>query len=208
MIRIQHRCNTIAELQATPHHLGVEIDLRNHGGDLLLVHDPFDTTGVPLGEWLTHYRHRFLIANVKEEGLEPVLLPLLAQHGVQDFFILDESLPYIRRHALAGVPQFALRVSEFESAETALRLAAHLAAQNARVDWLWLDSFTGAPRPPAELAGLRAAGFRLCQVSPELHHVAAPERWESLIADFQARMPDWPSLDMVCTKRPDLWERT
>ena len=204
MIRIQHRCNTIAQLRAVPPELGVEIDIRNHGSALLLVHDPFSTDGPELGEWLAHYRHRFLIANVKEEGLEPKLTALLAAHGVAQWFILDESLPYIRKHALAGLPHFAVRVSEIESADTALRLADHLAEHDRRVEWIWLDSFTGAPLPAADRARLRGAGYRLCQVSPELHHVDAPERWEGLIRDFQAQAGD-AAFDMVCTKLPALW---
>lgn len=204
MIRIQHRCNTIAQLQTVPPDCGVEIDIRNHGDRLLLVHDPFSTEGVDLADWLAHWRHRFLIANVKEEGLEPVLLALLARHGVTEFFILDESLPYIRRHALAGETRFAVRVSEIEAADTALRLAAYLRNAGRAVDWVWLDCFDGAPLPAADLHRLRAAGYRLCQVSPELHHLDAPERWADLIATFRARMGDVVP-DMVCTKRPELW---
>jgi len=204
MIVVHHRCNTIAQLQAVPLDCGVEIDIRNHGDRLLLVHDPFSTDGVELGAWLAHWRHRFLIANVKEEGLEPVLLDLLARRGVADFCILDESLPYIRKHALAGESRFAVRVSEIEASESALRLADYLRAQGRRVDWVWVDCFSGAPLPAADLHRLRDAGYRLCQVSPELHHVATPALWEPMIRAFQA-VTEVP-LDMVCTKRPDLWQ--
>jgi len=207
VIHIQHRTNTIAELQQTPKAYGVEIDIRNHGDDLLVVHDPFLTDAVNLADWLAAYDHAFLIANVKEEGLEPRLLKLLADNNVHDFFILDESIPFIRKYALEGVSNFALRVSEFESVETALNLNANLKAKNCSVEWIWMDTFTGAPLAPASIRALKSAGFKLCQVSPELHHVNEVENWKNLIATFQAAQGTEPDLrpDMVCTKRPGLW---
>jgi hypothetical protein len=205
MIRIQHRRNDIHQLQQTPSDYGVEIDIRNHGDALLVVHDPFLTDAVELSDWLASYNHRFLIVNVKEEGLEPKLLALLKQHKIDDFFILDESIPYIRKYAREGIANFALRVSEFESFETALALNAHLKGEGRRIDWIWVDSFTGTPLPTQSAAQLKAAGFKLCQVSPELHHVDDPESWEPRIAAFHAALGETYTPDMVCTKRPDLW---
>lgn len=208
---IHHRRNSLAELAQTPPDCGVEIDIRNHGDELLVTHDPFHTDADRLDDWLAAYRHRFLIANVKEEGLEPRLTQLFARHGITDYFILDESFPFIRKYALLGLPHFALRVSEYESIDTPIRLAAELAGAGRRVDWIWVDSFTGAPITPDAARRLRAAGFRLCFVSPELHHVAAPESWEERIGHFLDRLRQqgaaecWP--DMVCTKLPDLWRQ-
>ena len=61
MIRIQHRRNTIDQLKHTSKEYGVEIDIRNHGDALLVVHDPFSTDAIDLSEWLIHYNHKFLI---------------------------------------------------------------------------------------------------------------------------------------------------
>ena len=205
MIRIQHRRNTIYELKQTPVDYGVEIDIRNHGNALLVVHDPFSADAIDLSEWLTHYNHKFLIVNVKEEGLEPKLLSLLRQFKICDFFILDETIPYIRKYAREGVSNFALRVSEFESIETALKLNTHLNSEGHQVEWIWVDSFTGNPLSAQNLTRLRIAGFKLCQVSPELHHVNDPKSWEARISAFQASCGESYTPDMVCTKRPDLW---
>lgn len=211
MILIQHRCNSVAELTATPVEYGIEIDLRNHGDQLLVTHDPFQTDAVTLDEWLEHYHHKFLIANVKEEGLEPRLQQLLTDRGITDFFILDESFPYIRKYALTGLSNFALRVSEFESVKTPLRLASYLGSQQKRVDWIWADSFTGQPLPTRDVELLRSVGFKICTVSPELHHVADSASWERRIAAYVEQLQQqgepvcWP--DMVCTKRPDLWKQ-
>lgn len=205
MIRIQHRVNDIHELQRTPTHYGVEIDIRNHGDKLLIVHDPFTTDGVELSDWLSFYKGRFLILNVKEEGLQPKLLCLLKLHKIDNFFILDESVPYILKYALEGISNFAIRVSEFESVDTALALQEHLKKNGCRIDWIWVDSFIGIPLPEQNATLLKDAGFRLCQVSPELHHVNEPNSWEGRISAFQEAMGKTCYADMVCTKRPDLW---
>jgi hypothetical protein len=205
MIRIQHRTNDIGQLERTPSDYGVEIDIRNHGDELLVVHDPFLTDAITLCDWLKSYKHKFLIANVKEEGMEPKLLPLLKKNKIYDFFILDESIPYIRKYAREGNKNFAIRVSEFESVETALALNEHLKAEGNCIDWIWVDTFTGAPLPAESAFQLKAVGFKLCQVSPELHHLDDPNSWERHISKFQAEHANGYSLDMVCSKRPDLW---
>jgi hypothetical protein len=209
MIIIHHRRNSVAEINETSPEYGAEIDLRNHGDDIFVTHDPFCTDAVRLDEWLQAYKHRFLIANVKEEGLEPKVLSLFEQHGVGDFFILDESIPYIRKYAMLGLPKFAVRVSEFECVETALRLADYLKQNGRRIEWIWVDSFTGEPLAYEDAVRLREAGYKLCQVSPELHHVDDPVSWRPRIEAFLAKLdkldlaPFRP--DMVCTKLPELW---
>ncbi|NVN06295.1 hypothetical protein HW509_11945 [Asaia spathodeae] len=209
MLIIDHRRNEIAQLQATSGEFGIEVDLRNHGNDILVTHDPFITAAPRLEDWLDAFHHRFLIANVKEEGMETKLLPLLERKGIKNFFILDESFPFIRKYALAGIEQFALRVSEFEDYRTAINLAHDLAIADRKVGWIWADSFTGAPLPPETAVALRTAGFKICAVSPELHHVNDPASWDSRVTAFLDKLQE-PSFapsrpDMVCTKLPEKW---
>lgn len=194
MIRIAHRRNTVDELKATPAELGVEIDIRSHGPDLVLHHDPF-VDGTPFGDWLAHYRHRLVILNVKEEGLEARVLAEMAAHGIEEFFFLDQSFPFLIRTARAGERRSAVRVSEYESLDTALSLAG-------LVDWVWLDCFTRFPLGRAEADRLADAGFRLCLVSPELQGRAAPREIEAMRALVEGL---GIRIDAVCTKVPELW---
>ncbi|MGP4688231.1 hypothetical protein ACSV5K_17885 [Agrobacterium pusense] len=207
MIIIKHRQNLIEELAAASNTYGIEVDLRNHGDKIVVFHDPFNDDAVTFDEWLQEYKHAFLIANVKEEGLEPQIIPLLEKYNIENYFILDESLPYIRKFALGGLSKFAVRVSEIESAETALNLVSHLRQQEKKIEWVWLDSFTGNPLPQATIQALRAAGLKLCQVSPELHHVDRPDVWESMVEHFISQWGNAPAnnIDMVCTKLPEIW---
>ena len=65
MILIRHRRNTRAELEATPRELGIEVDIRSQGDDLVIHHDPF-VVGERFEDWLQAYAHATLILNVKE----------------------------------------------------------------------------------------------------------------------------------------------
>jgi len=195
MIRIAHRRNTRRELLDTPRHLGVEIDIRSRGRDLLLHHDPF-VDGEPFEPWLDAYAHRFLILNTKEEGLEDRLLDHMAARGIEDFFFLDQSFPFLVKTARTGERRCAVRVSEMESIETALSLSG-------RIEWVWVDCFTRFPLRGADAARLLDAGFKLCLVSPELQGRNADEEIPALrrlLADEGIRA------HAVCTKRPELWD--
>ena len=104
MIRIAHRRNTVAELDATPQTLGVEVDIRTRNNSLIVHHDAF-AEGELLESWLEHYHHGLLVLNVKEEGLEERLGDLMDRRGIEDFFFLDQSFPFLLKTAAsAGAP--------------------------------------------------------------------------------------------------------
>lgn len=191
---IAHRRNTLAELAATPPEYGIEVDIRSIGERLVIHHDPF-TEGEAFEDWIAAYRHGTLILNVKEEGLERRLIDLMARHKIADWFFLDQSFPFLVKWSKAGERRCAVRVSEFESVETALTLAG-------RIDWVWVDCFTRFALSGPDAARLRQAGFKLCLVSPELQGRGAELEIPALAALLAERGIE---ADAVCTKRPDLW---
>jgi hypothetical protein len=189
MYCIAHRRNTSAELARTPRELGVEIDLRSIGPRLVVQHEPY-VEGEDLEHWILGFAHRTLILNVKEEGLEARLLALMAQHGVDDFFFLDQSFPFLIKTVSGGEPRCAVRVSEYESMQTALSLAG-------RAGWVWIDCFQGFPLARSELVALHQAGFRTCLVSPELQG----RRDAQEIAGLARQFAEWGvKPTAVCTK--------
>jgi hypothetical protein len=193
---ISHRRNTISELRATDRKYGVEVDIRSEGNKLIMHHDPF-VAGESFDEWIDAYQHGTLILNVKEEGLEARLIAVMASKGIEDYFFLDQSFPFLVKWSKAGVHRCAVRVSEFESIETALTLAG-------KVDWVWVDCFTQLPLSGDSALRLRSAGFKLCLVSPELHGRDAETEIPALVSLLRERNIE---SDAVCTKRPDLWEK-
>lgn len=192
---IAHRRNSIAQLAETPVEYGIEVDIRSQGTRLIIHHDPFVADALDFEKWLAGYRHGTLILNVKEEGLEDRLLALMAARGIEDFFFLDQSFPFLIRSARRGERRCAVRVSEFESIDTALTLAG-------QVDWVWVDCFSRFPLDRATAGRLRAAGLKLCLVSPELQGRADPAE----VAALRALLAEQGiAAEAVCTKRPDLW---
>jgi len=191
---VLHRRNTLSELKATPRHFGVEVDIRSFGNELIVHHDPF-IRGERFQDWIIAYRHKLLILNTKEEGLEKRLIGLMEQHGIEDFFFLDQSFPFLLKTARDGEGRCAVRVSEFEPIALALSL-------KGLVRWVWVDCFSGFPLTGASARTLQGAGMKLCLVSPELQgrtHSSAIFELKKFL-DSEKIIPE-----AVCTKRPDLW---
>ncbi|WP_316151109.1 phosphatidylinositol-specific phospholipase C/glycerophosphodiester phosphodiesterase family protein [Cupriavidus sp. BIC8F] len=193
---IAHRRNTIAELDSTPTKYGIEVDIRSSQDQLIIHHDPF-VAGERFEAWLDHYRHGTLILNVKEEGLEARLIALMTARGIEDYFFLDQSFPFLVKWSGKGERRCAVRVSEFESIETALSLAG-------RVDWVWVDCFTRFPLDELQARRLQDAGMKLCLVSPELQGRDPVSEIPAVAALLRSRNI---CASAICTKQPTLWEQ-
>jgi hypothetical protein len=193
---IAHRRNTLNELLATPTKYGVEVDIRSYGDKLVIHHDPF-IQGESFDSWITAYQHGTLILNVKEEGLEARLVEMMRSKGIEDYFFLDQSFPFLIKWSEAGEHRCAVRVSEFESIETAMTLAG-------KIDWAWVDCFSHFPLSREDARRLKDSGLKLCLVSPELQGRNAKSEIPALAALLKEH---GIQADAVCTKRPDLWEQ-
>ena len=193
MIIIKHRVNTIEELRKTPNNLGVEIDLRSFKDKIIIHHEPC-IDGVSFDEWIKHYKHNFLILNVKEEGLENSIMKIINSYEVKNFFFLDQSFPLLIKTVLSGEPRTAIRISKYESLETAINFK-NLAK------WVWIDYFENFPLNDVGLKKLKEANFNLCLVSPELQGFS----YEKTVAMKNELLNKNFLFNAVCTKFPDLW---
>lgn len=192
MLVVKHRVNSVASLLELPKQFGAEIDVRWDSGGLWLGHDPGQLE-VQFVEWIEVFRHRTLILNVKEEGLEPFLIKILEEKGIRDYFFLDQSLPYQVRYSDVCGRRSAIRVSEYESVDEAL-------SRFSIGSWIWLDSFSGLWFTANDVERLKLGGFRICLVSPELQSRIS----ESEMFDLKA-ISEKVGFDAVCTKRLDFW---
>lgn len=173
MIRIVHRVNTIEGLKKVPPQYGVEVDIRAYKDRLVLHHDPFQA-GEDFEEYLKHYRHAFIILNIKEIGTEKAAMDMCHRFGIQNYFLLDVEFPYLYKSTRGEEKQkIAIRYSEAEPIEQAL-LFSDL------VEWVLIDVNTKLPLDADVLAKLK--GFKTCLVSPECW--SRPEA----IAKFQEQM--------------------
>lgn len=185
-----HRINTIEGLRGLAPGAGIEFDLRSSGDEVLITHDPF-TTGPRADEYFEHIGSRPCIFNIKTEGIEEVVRALASKHGIEDYFMLDCSVPAMMKLNRQGERRLAVRYSEVEPIEAVLAWAG-------KAEWVWIDCFTAYPGTPADWVEL-GKHFRLCLVSPELQaHTAdttALLRETANLRDFHA----------VCTKVASSW---
>lgn len=190
MLKIAHRKNTIAELTATPHEYGVEIDLRSEGDEIILHHDAFQK-GEKFEEWLKHFKHAFLILNTKTEGIEEKILTLINHHQIKNYFFLDLSIPFMIKQIKQGNKNIAIRYSEYEPLALAQKF-------KWLVDWVWIDCFKDWSLSEGDYKELKKH-FKLCLVAPELQGHAP-----SKIEEFKNKLKQMP-FDAVCTKKPEQW---
>ena len=195
MEKIVHRVNKKEDLSSLDKNYGVEIDIRTWGKDLIISHDPF-IKGEYFEEWIKIYNHQTLILNVKEEGLEDKLKDILESYSIYKFFFLDQSFPFIKKYAFLGEKRCALRVSEFESIETVLKM-------RGMVEWVWVDCFNHFPLTYSQFKKLKDYNFKLCMVSPELQ---GRFKKEDIINFKNNIFKNNIQGDAVCTKYPNLWE--
>jgi hypothetical protein len=189
-----HRINESSMLLDIPSTDGVEIDLRSMNGKIILQHEPF-LDGEDFVSWLKTWQGQELILNVKEEGLENRILEILESTGVEDYFFLDQSFPFMVRTLSTGNRNVAARVSDLESSETALGLDCN---------WIWLDCFFGDWKFLIEVVPkLQSRGKRMCLVSPELVRINSTSEMQSLQSILRENDLH---IEAVCTKVKSGWE--
>lgn len=205
MIFINHRVNTVDQLKIVPEENGVELDIRYHENELVLHHDPFhhhENMPQKFEGFLKAWNHSGpMILNVKTEGVERRCIDLMTRYNISNWFFLDLSMPYFAIYAeLAankeiegfGAKNLAVRFSEREPIEYALSFSQKAA-------WVWVDCFTRLPLDGVAYDRLKAAGYKICLVSPELQKHSMEK-----IQDFREQL-NGMDIDAICTKRPDLW---
>ena len=84
---IAHRINKISDLKNLPSNFGVEIDLRDHQGKIVIGHDPFDYSESDcFEEYLQNYQHQTLILNIKSERIESEVLRIIKKYQIKKYF--------------------------------------------------------------------------------------------------------------------------
>lgn len=170
------------------HGFGLETDVRDCGGRLVISHD------VPLGTeaafdktlQLFHNSNLPLAVNIKADGLAVLLKRAVSTYNLADWFAFDMSIPDMRSYLDEKVPVFA-RVSEVEKVPPWID----------EVAGIWYDSFSGTSYDAATIAGYLRAGKQVCIVSPELHRRPHQVVWRDIKA-----LADQPAL-MLCTDYPE-----
>lgn len=170
-----HEKNTHAALCAAfDQGLGIETDIRDCDGSLVVSHDmPTRATAGDLDALLSHYRDQQssapLALNVKSDGLQAALLAKLQAYRVQNYFVFDMSVPDTLGYRRLNMP-FAARLSEYETPGVLLAQASHV----------WLDAFESEWYSVDLIQSLLDQGKHVAVVSPELHRRSHADLWAAL----------------------------
>ena len=158
---IAHRINSIKGLLKIPNKYGIEIDLRNSFGNIILQHDPYKR-GVNFEVFIKFFKHNFLILNIKSERIEFRVLKLLKKYKIKNYFFLDSSFPMIINLIKLKEKNIACRVSDLEDINTAINL-------KNKIKWIWFETQLSYRKSFLKLRALKKNGFKICIVSPDLH---------------------------------------
>jgi glycerophosphoryl diester phosphodiesterase len=170
---------------------GLETDIRDHDGALVVAHDPPTGAGLmTLDDLLDLYVSAgapgALALNIKADGLHRPLLEALERWNLTNAFVFDMSTPDTLGYLRRGARVFT-RQSEYEPQP----------AFYAQAAGVWLDCFERDWITAEVVEGHLAADKQVALVSPELHgraHQDAWERWRGLAGRGGL---------MLCTDFPD-----
>jgi len=171
--------NTLASLsQAFRLGFGVETDIRDQGGKIVVAHDPPVGSTLPLAELLDAHAslapHVCLALNIKSDGLDGLLERELSRFPSADYFTFDASVPDSIRYLRRGMAVFT-RHSDVEPEPACYRESAGV----------WLDELTRPWIEPDIIARHLSADKRVCIVSPELHGRPHLAMWARLKAELR-----------------------
>jgi hypothetical protein len=177
---------------------GLETDLRDLNGSLVISHDPARLEAIELTfpDLLELYLQigtgGVLALNVKADGLAPQIKAALEGSKIERYFVFDMSVPDTRAYLSAGMRVFTRR-SEYETGS---------ALDEAAVG-LWLDAFEASHVPADLLATALDSRLSVALVSPELHHRPHLEAWHKW-RDILKERQHVAERAMICTDRPDI----
>ena len=176
---------------------GVETDVRDSAGKLVIAHDP-GSTRKPGAEkifelFAGNTKDQTLAINVKADGLQDLVQRLARRHKVRKYFVFDASIPELIEYRARKIPFFT-RQSEFEPWPVLWEHAAGI----------WLDSFKSDWFTANIIGEHLKAGKDVCVVSPELHGRGHASLWRIL---KQPRLRRYRQKLFLCTDFPDKAQR-
>lgn len=153
---------------------GVETDLRDLNGSVVISHDPPNELTLKAQTFIDFYANARadgrLALNIKADGMQKLILALFSEAGIslENCFAFDMAVPDAIGYFSQGIPTYT-RISEYEAAP----YLGHAAG-------VWVDSFKGDVPQVSNAKRLLEAGYRACIVSPELHQRAYLPMWKEI----------------------------
>lgn len=174
---------------------GIETDLRDLNGEVVIAHDPpKSNTRPPSFEWLLRTINSSISSgrialNIKSDGLAPLIEALIQSSKVNSrhIFTFDMSVPDTVYYLKSTIP-FYSRASERELCPVFQEEATGI----------WVDSFDGSCQQVKLAKDFIAKGMRVTIVSPELHGRDHESVWDEILDSRICFSP----LFEICTDYP------
>ena len=189
----KHEGNSFGALtEALEHNYGIEFDVRDSNGTIVIAHDVVVDIKTPARNLVDAYlaltSTAILAVNIKADGLGMLVADLLLSRGITNYFCFDMSVPETLRYRRLGLHYFT-RQSEYEKDPVLYQHAAGVWMDMFESDWIAFDDI----RPHLK------HGKQVALVSPELHGRPHMRFWERM------RDADLGRHDrlMLCTDHPD-----
>lgn len=168
---------TIACERALALGFGIEIDVRDAQGMLMVAHDIGDARAYPFSDLcrlLRQYPLCPVAINIKSCGLQPLLKSVLEEFGIRNYFTFDMSVPDLLNNLRSGITSFT-RQSEYEPEPV-------LYAESRGV---WMDMFETDWVTGEVVLEYLKSGKDVAVVSPELHKRDYHLIWKKLMDILQ-----------------------
>jgi hypothetical protein len=177
---------------------GIETDIRDQNGELVISHDPPAGRCIGFPDLLDLYRrHRApgpMALNIKADGLQRLVAAALAEAAIDmsGHFFFDMSIPDALGYARQNLPIYT-RESEIEPTPHLLDRAQGIVLDCFHSDWI----------TPAKILQHLRAGRSVMLISPELHGRDPARAWAGWreLTESRIERPIGARL-MLCTDRP------
>jgi hypothetical protein len=173
---------------------GIETDIRDCGGKLVISHDMPSGAEPPAERLFELYGARrsqaWLALNIKADGLQAPLKEMLTRYAVSNYFVFDMSVPDTLGYLELDMAIFVRR-SEYEAEPPFYGQARGV----------WMDCFRSDWFDPGDIERYLADGKYVCLVSPELHnrpHAAVWERYKQSSPEGLMLCTDYPGEASSC----------
>jgi hypothetical protein len=193
---------SIAFKRALDNGFGIETDIRDYCGELVIAHDIPISKSQKFDEFLKLYnniikkdnlRKPWLAINIKSDGLQGEVKRVLQNNKIFNYFVFDMSVPDMLHYAKNDI-NFFIRNSEYEPIF-------------GRVDGckgVWLDQFKSMWFNCETLERHCDNYENICMVSSELHGRDHTKCWR-MFRNFDYKGKNDPSRNlMICTDKPML----
>lgn len=172
--KIEEKNTLTAIKRAFKNGFGIETDVRDYNGELVISHNIANETCFTLEDVFKIYQELKtdvdLAINIKADGLQELLKNLIVKYNIKNYYLFDMSIPEMVVNEREGL-KFLTRNSDIES----------LPVLYEKANGVWLDAFYDLNWLSIDKILKHIRNNKVVFiVSPELHGQAYNEFWNTL----------------------------